>query len=144
MFHVHNEHKGIFLQIYRETQIQILIFSFSSLIMLLSFFWTLRIIFMVSYSNWNSYKKISIISLHFYTNVLLLIIVFIVKMHFYKHVFNVFQKKSSFISSISYHYPLIIFTRFLRVCWDLILRYIMYTFFNTIIFFYLLLLIQFL
>lgn len=119
-------------------------FFFSSLIMLLSFFWTLRIIFMVSYSNWNSYKKISIISLHFYTNVLLLIIFFIVKMHFYKHVFNVFQKKSSFISSISYHYPLIIFTRFLRVCWDLILRYIMYTFFNTIIFFYLLLLIQFL
>lgn len=110
-------------------------FFFSSLIMLLSFFWTLRIIFMVSYSNWNAYKKILIISLHFYTNVLLLIIVFMVKMHFYKHVFNVFQKKSSFIISISYHYPFIIFTRFLSVGRDLILRYIMYTFFNTIIFF---------
>lgn len=89
---------------------------------------------MVSYSNWNSYKKkILILSVYFYTNVLLLIIVFIVKMHFYKHVFNVFQKKSSFIISISYHYPFIIFTRFLSVGRDLILRYIMYTFFNTII-----------
>lgn len=49
--------------------------------------------------------------------------------------YSTYSKKSSFISSISYHYTLMIFTRFLRVCWDLILRYIMYTFFNTIIFF---------
>lgn len=74
--------------------------------MLLSFFWTLRIISMVSYSNWNSYKKILIISLHFYTNVLLLIIVFMVKMHFYKHVFNVFQKNQVLllVSHISIHW----------------------------------------
>lgn len=37
-------------------------------------------------------KKILILSVHFYTTVLLLIIVFMVKMHFFKHVFNVFQK----------------------------------------------------
>lgn len=57
-----------------------------------------------------------------------------VKMHFFKHVFNVFQK-------IKFYQQYLIslyiddFHTFLRVCWDLILRYIMYTFFNTIIFF---------